>query len=362
MEQFSEQFGGVIARDEELPFGSNPFCDAAIAFGLATLAEFEGTTNARNDLFRYDLQLLDDSSANAVCGYHNGQFCLGLNAGLLERISEISAALIKLMYFEEGVSPQELENAGFQYLNLLDMENFEQSHMDHLLSTISPIKQHGHLDKFAFLTNILCLFVIFHEIRHAVDGHVLHLIQGREELYLGETSGSNKHDSSFVQLVCELDADADAFATIAFNLLQGRMFFDTEIDRLEAFRMFWIGTLLLTHTWAKTEDASLSPRTHPPALDRVNSLFNMPTRIAIAETELRDDIDKLYIKTAQLISNLITLDPSFIMLGVPLTEKGIDRYMSVIETISERAEVKSAKVEMAKLSFNPKTMRVMTEY
>ena len=98
MRTFGTQFGGVLVRDDDLPFGELPTSDPALLMAWNFLDDFKGTRNSYGEVFSCDLQLLENFLPNAVCGLERGCFCIGVYVGLQERILEIAAALVHVMF------------------------------------------------------------------------------------------------------------------------------------------------------------------------------------------------------------------------------------------------------------------------
>jgi hypothetical protein len=363
MREFAKQFGGVVVRGKEIPFGELPASDPALRTAWSFLDDFAGTKNSRGEIFSCDLQIFENLSPNAVCGLERGRFCLGTNVGLNERILELAAMLVRVMILPERgeMSPSLLRNAGFGFLNLPD---YDESHRQHLEETVLPVYRAGLLDVFLYTSNILLLFALFHEINHATAGHASYWRHQRDQ-YLGELGNAGMLEVPPIQLLFELDADTDAFATIAINILSGRTYFSAHAappleEPLNCFKLFWAGTILLANTWALSEPAGTASTTHPPALDRLLNLWFLPLRFRNSVPHPVDRLEALEMEIASFLSELVRLDESFARVGAGLVEGGRDRYFRMIERM-DTPQVRAQIRKVHEYRFDPKTMPITTE-
>jgi hypothetical protein len=239
-------------------------------------------------------------------------------------------------------------------------EHFEAAHAKWVDETIRHIFQAGYGGEVLHAANLILLFVLNHEIRHAVDGHVLLVTRAQDTAYLGESHSRLPGVHPGVRLLCELDADSDAFFTIAFNVLNGRPYFSgtRQFSRQQLFQMFWLGVLLLANTWFLHERDGGRGSSHPPGIDRLLNLGFLPFRLGQRFPELQGDIEDAHANIARLAVDLTRCDARFTAMLGPFSKAGFERYGEVIKIVMGLDVLKVAKKEMELLTFSPKSMTV----
>ena len=380
MAEFAAQFGGVIERGSDAPFGADTFFDPAYARGIKTLDDFVGQRNPCGLIFKYDIQLFDNLSPNAVCGLVGERFCIGVNLGMHQKIIEI-ASLICNFYFlpEESLGSRlgQTAGTGFKYIDILtNSQEPEKDYPKFLHSLIERVADAKHVDKFVYLTNSLLLFVIHHEIRHATEGHVQFFNQKRGEtrgpIFLGETGsnipGAQEDSELWIPYLFELDADAKAFLTIAENILAGHLLIvESALSSYERLKLVWIGTLLLANTWSLAEEKEPKlGHTHPPGLLRMLSLSRLPTRADLLEElrrvlagdEPKGAMVQLYNEGARFAQGVRGLNEEFLGLYAIFTQDAWDYYVKIFydpDALEFDSRLKSLREQFI---YEPKTLVV----
>lgn len=353
--EFAERFGGVVERTGDLATPIS-FFDPAADFGRLMLNDFVGRKNKAGQAFAYEFHFLDTAEANAVCGINKGVFCLGINAGLQSKIMEIACQIVA--YMKEPLDWEHEGKAaeyGFEYKHFLG-DFSENDHRNFLARITKHID--GDRDKLRLLycTNILTLFVLLHEARHAVDGHVLFLNpENRPNFFLGETHSSPIVSNLSTSLhFFEFQADAAALKTIMHNILSGRLFFECDLSFPEAAVISFLGIQMLSNTWAIDHpDNSI---THPKGRVRATALFNVLSQIQKEQPRAKPVCDMVREAFLGLCGALAKFDGNYDELGAPFTQAGGSEYDVALRAFSEQNLHKELMQNLEPLTFDPETL------
>ncbi len=157
-----------------------------------------------------------------------------------------------------------------------------------------------------YLTLLMLRFVWFHELYHALNGHV-RFLQGTVGLRLDETAEPPTEDSAILQRTMELDADQSAFFVCAGIQHRGteNILGIQALDRTLRLKLTLLGAYLTTwmfdeHTRRRGRQVHL---THPAPYLRLHNLLRC------AAAYLTDDIPDLTQLNRETLQDLAGLTP-----------------------------------------------------
>lgn len=348
---FAANLGGVIVRDAELPFGRHVAADPAFAFALQILEDFSGARNADGLTFRSDLQMLDSLAPYAMTGYVRGRFCIGVTAGYIARIAEISGAVIQILFMGVDSARQAIidvatAGARLQCADLQPDAGATRS-FDVLVRSLHGA---GHISKHLYLTNILLLFALLREIRFAVDGHLLYRVKA-SELAAQERAPLESFGA--------LDVDSDAFGFVVTNLVRGLSIFDvTDFTTTERLRAFQLGVMMLATV--ETDQATRSDGRFGELTSaaRVINFTNLLTRLAMAVPEFWDELLDIQTHLSPTLSSIASIEPRLQAVASPLDRGAVAKHERMAEKLMESSAVRHSRSVMSGLAFAPRTMPV----
>jgi len=325
MLNFSSQFGGVDESFEMRLFGRFSLYRIAYQFIDDMLKnEFEGNINKVGQTLSFDLQILANTSPNAIAGLYENIFCIGVFKGLEYKIMEIAHVVLRFTYLNNELEKFPVVGAGFKYQDFIkstdDINNFL---FDMDTGYLKPIMSAGYLDKFKFVTHSVLWFVLLHEMFHIVKGHLGYMTKDSKEFYLSESEGVTFPKNLKFQYYCELEADAEAFNTVLFHILDNDVDFGLENvgNTDEKLLLFFLGCLLLSNTWAISSiKKNQNSQSHPNPILRMLNIYHRPAMLSGIWPHHTSKLQNLFNDSLMIGDKMAQFDNSYQNLVLPVIE------------------------------------------